>query len=67
MDTISQDGFSKTKINKPVARKPEELTEEEKEKKLKNFVKENEKDLKVNQTKSLESFDLEIGCPKSGI
>ena len=48
VDTISQDGFSKTKINKPVARKPEELTEEEKEKKLKNFVKANEKDLKVN-------------------
>ena len=47
MDTISQDGFSKTKINKPVARKEEELTEEEKEKKLKNFVKANEKDLKV--------------------
>ena len=48
VDTISQDGFSKTKINKPVARKEEELTEEEKEKKLKNFVKANEKDLKVN-------------------
>ena len=50
MDTISSDGFSKTKINKPMERKTEELSEEEKEKRMKKFVKHNEKDLKVSRT-----------------
>ena len=48
MDTISHEGFSKTKINKPAPRKTEELTEEEKEKMMKAFVTRNEKDLKVS-------------------
>jgi len=47
VDTISQEGFSKTAINKQLTRKTEELTEEEKEKRTRQFVKENEKDLKV--------------------
>ena len=50
MDTSSSDGFSKTKINKPMERKTEELSEEEKEKRMKKFVKHNEKDLKVSRT-----------------
>jgi cell division cycle protein 37 len=48
VDTISQEGFSKTKINKAEPRKEEEISEEEKEKRMKAFVKTNEKDLKVN-------------------
>lgn len=47
VDTISKPGFAKTIINKQQARpKYEELSEEEKEKKMKEFVKENEKLLK---------------------
>jgi cell division cycle protein 37 len=49
VDTISHSGFSKTKINKPAPRKTEELSEEEREKRMKDFVKKNEKDLKVFQ------------------
>ena len=47
VDTISTEGFSKTKINKPVPRKQEDLSEEEREKRMKEFVKKNETDLKV--------------------
>jgi cell division cycle protein 37 len=47
VDTISQDGFSRTKINKPKPRQTENLSEEEKEKRMKIFVKNNESDLKV--------------------
>lgn len=44
VDTISKPGFAKTVLNKQPARKPEEnLTEEEKETRMKKFVKENEK------------------------
>ncbi|KAM7355446.1 cell division cycle protein 37 [Cochliomyia hominivorax] len=44
VDTISKPGFAKTVLNKQPARKPDEnLTEEEKEAKMKKFVKENEK------------------------
>lgn len=46
VDTISSDGFSKTVINKPAKRKEEELSEEEKEDKMKAFIKENEKLIK---------------------
>lgn len=48
VDTIGQDGFTKTVINKKLARKDEDagLTDEEKEIKMKQFVKENEKALK---------------------
>ncbi|XP_073837618.1 cell division cycle protein 37 [Musca autumnalis] len=44
VDTISKPGFEKTVLNKQPARKNDEnLTEEEREAKMKNFVKENEK------------------------
>ncbi|XP_076276705.1 cell division cycle protein 37 [Lasioglossum baleicum] len=48
VDTIGQDGFTKTVINTRPTRKDDEsgLSDEEKEKKLKQFVKENEKKLK---------------------
>merc|ERR1712226_1307014 len=47
VDTISKDGFSKSKINKPMPREKEELSEEEREDKMKEFVKKNQKDLKA--------------------
>ncbi|XP_075164808.1 cell division cycle protein 37 [Haematobia irritans] len=44
VDTISKPGFEKTVLNKQPERKQDEnLTEEEREVKMKNFVKENEK------------------------
>lgn len=44
VDTISKPGFEKTVINKKVGRKADEnLTEEEREQRLKQFVKDNEK------------------------
>ncbi|VVD03608.1 hsp90 co-chaperone Cdc37 [Leptidea sinapis] len=47
VDTISEPGFTKTIINtKPGRPKDENLTEEEKEAKMKKFIKENEKLLK---------------------
>lgn len=48
VDTIGQDGFTKTVINTQAPRKDEEtsLSDEEKEKRMKQFVKENEKKLK---------------------
>lgn len=47
VDTISKPGFAKTVINKKAARpKEEELSEEEREARMKQFIKENEKDLK---------------------
>lgn len=48
VDTIGQDGFTKTVINTKSPRKDEDagLTDEEKEKRMKQFVKENEKKLK---------------------
>lgn len=46
VDTISNPGFTKTIINKPAPRKVEELSEEEREKKMQVFIKENEKILK---------------------
>lgn len=47
VDTISKDGFAKTVINKkPVRPKDENLTEEERETRMKKFIKENEKELK---------------------
>lgn len=47
VDTISEPGFTKTVINtKPARPKDENLTEEEKEAKMKKFIKENEKLLK---------------------
>ncbi|XP_063241154.1 hsp90 co-chaperone Cdc37 isoform X2 [Bacillus rossius redtenbacheri] len=46
VDTISNPGFTKTVINKPVPRGDAELTEEEKERRMRQFVKDNEKLLK---------------------
>ena len=46
VDTLSKEGFSKTVINTNTTRKHEDLTDEEKEKKMKKFVKENEKLMK---------------------
>ncbi|KAH8385291.1 hsp90 co-chaperone Cdc37 [Drosophila serrata] len=44
VDTISKPGFEKTVINKKAGRKPDEnLSEEEREKRMKQFVKDNEK------------------------
>lgn len=46
VDTISKPGFSQTLINKPKPRQEENLTEEEREKKMKKFVEENRSALK---------------------
>lgn len=48
VDTIGQDGFTKTVINTKPPRKEDDssLSDEEKEKRMKQFVKENEKKLK---------------------
>lgn len=46
VDTISHEGFSKTVLNKALPRKEENISEEEKERKQKKFVDENEKLLK---------------------
>lgn len=47
VDTISKPGFAKTVINtKPSRPKEEDLTDEEREQRMKDFVKENEKLLK---------------------
>lgn len=47
VDTISEPGFTKTVINsKPTRPKDDNLTEEEREAKMKKFIKENEKLLK---------------------
>merc|ERR1712018_781731 len=47
VDTISKDGFSKSTINKPMPRQKEELSEEEKENKMRKFVQDNKSDLKA--------------------
>jgi len=46
VDTISSDGFSKSIINKQMPRSNEHLTEEEREDKMRIFVKANEKEIK---------------------
>ncbi|KAF6211426.1 hypothetical protein GE061_011938 [Apolygus lucorum] len=46
VDTISNPGFTKTVINSKPPRKQEELTDEEREKRMQIFIKENEKLLK---------------------
>ncbi len=48
VDTLSKDGFSKTVVNKPMPRSSSsEMSEEEREKKMKAFVSANEDDLKA--------------------
>lgn len=46
VDTISKEGFTKTLINKDMGRKDDNLSEEEKEKRMKEFVKKNEVEIK---------------------
>ncbi|KAK7080490.1 hsp90 co-chaperone Cdc37 [Halocaridina rubra] len=46
VDTISSDGFSKTIINQPVSRKEDDMSEEEKEKRMKEFVGKHESSIK---------------------
>ncbi|XP_055606909.1 hsp90 co-chaperone Cdc37 [Uranotaenia lowii] len=46
VDTISKDGFQKTVINKSAINKKQELTEDQKEMNLKDFIKKYEKILK---------------------
>jgi cell division cycle protein 37 len=46
VDTISQPGFSKTVVNAGPSKKKEELSEEEREARTKEFFKKNEKSLK---------------------
>ena len=47
VDTISKEGFAKTIINKkPTKPVEDDLTEDEKEEKMKEFFKQNESDLK---------------------
>lgn len=55
VDTISKHGFSKTIINKDIRRNDDHLSEDEREQKMKTFVKENEKILK--QYGMLRKFD----------
>ena len=47
VDTISQQGFSKSIINKPKPRTNEHLSEKEREKKMRDFVNKNEKEIKA--------------------
>ena len=47
VDTISQPGFSKTVFNTGPSKKVEELTEEERETRTREFFKKNEKNLKA--------------------
>ncbi|CAG0882984.1 unnamed protein product [Darwinula stevensoni] len=46
IDTICREGFEKTIINVPKKKQVEHLTEEEKEKRMRDFVKKHEKELK---------------------
>merc|ERR1719192_330619 len=46
VDTISQEGFSKSIINKPKPRTNENLSEKEREKKMRDFVSKYEKEIK---------------------
>ena len=55
VDTLSSQGFSKTIVNTATKPKYEELTEEEREKKMKQFVKDNEKLMK--EYGMLQKFD----------
>jgi len=55
VDTLSRDGFSKTIMNTQPKPKTEDLTEEEREKKMKKFVKENES--KIKEFGMLKKFD----------
>jgi len=63
VDTISKDGFSKSSINKQLPRKQQDMSEEEREEKMKKFVQENQKDLKafgwLNKMDDSKAFMLE--------
>lgn len=71
VDTIGTDGFTKTVINKRSSRKDDDagLSDEEKEKQMKQFVKENEKKLKefgvlrkYDDSKKFLSENLQLVC-----
>ena len=47
VDTMSTPGFSKSIINKPKPRTNEHLSEKEREKKMRDFVNKNEKEIKA--------------------
>ena len=47
VDTISKEGFSKSSINKKAPRSKENLSEEERESKMRDFVKKYEKEIKA--------------------
>lgn len=47
VDTISQPGFSKTVVNAGPSKKKEELSEEEREARTREYFKKNEKNLKM--------------------
>lgn len=47
VDTISQPGFSKTVFNTDAKKKQEELSEEEREKRTREFFKKHEKEIKA--------------------
>jgi len=55
VDTLSKDGFSKTIVNTTAKPKHDDLSEEEREKRMKTFVKENEKAIK--EYGMLQKFD----------
>nr|XP_018908231.1 PREDICTED: hsp90 co-chaperone Cdc37 [Bemisia tabaci] len=55
VDTISKPGFTKTVVNTNLPRKNEELTEEEKEERMKEFINQNEK--LVKQFGMLRKYD----------
>ena len=46
VDTISKEGFSKTIVNNAPKREEKNMTEEEREKYMKEFVKKHEKEMK---------------------
>eukprot|EP00095_Tigriopus_kingsejongensis_P009831 maker-scaffold21_size687808-snap-gene-1.15 protein:Tk09831 transcript:maker-scaffold21_size687808-snap-gene-1.15-mRNA-1 annotation:"hsp90 co-chaperone cdc37" len=46
VDTISKEGFSKTIVNKPVGKEKNDMTEEEREQFMREFVKKYEKEIK---------------------
>ena len=55
VDSLSKDGWSKTLINTQPRHQEQELSEEERESKMKKFVKENEKEMK--EYGMLQKFD----------
>ena len=63
VNTLSNDGFSKSIINKPAARTNDNLTDEEREKKMKDFINEHKKEIQefgwLNKFDDSKAFLLE--------